>query len=337
MVFVIGLMVQATSPLATMFIVPQHAVNNTGTGPEDPLLYTNGSQDLALVFFYSLIVVVLHAVVQEYGIDKITKRLHLSKTKNAKFNESGQIAVFAIVSIIWGILNIVKDENITGLSSLWSGYPEEHTQLTFRTKFFFIIQIAYWLHCYPELYLQKVKKEDMMPIIVYATVHLIMVSAAYAINLTQLATVLLVLHFSCEALMHCSKLLHYAELEQYSEKGFKAYNYLFALVRLLSLILANVTILFGLGNSSNQALDIATGNFNIAPIRALSLAGVCGVQAWLLWAEVTYHLGQRRAAAEAQNPPKKTALVVKKGKGRHSDDDVALLPEVDQNTRRRHR
>jgi len=336
MVFVIGLMVQATSPLATIFIIPQHIVNNTGTGPENPVLYTNGKQDIPLIFFYTLIVVVIHAILQEYVLDKIIKRLHFSKSKTTKFSESGQIAFFALVSAVWGVVNIVKDENITSLSSLWAGYPEEHTQLTFRTKYFFIIQIAYWLHCYPELYLQKVRREDMMPQIVYATMHLLMVAGTYAINLTHLALVLLVLHFTCEAILHSSKLLYYAELEQYSALGFQAHDYLFAVVRVVSLILANVTILFGLGNAANQTLDAEAGNYNIAPIRGVSLLGVCGMQAWLLWNFVTFHLAKRRM----ESTERKTVIpppVHKKGKGRQSDEEVNLLPEVDQNTRRRHR
>lgn len=28
----------------------------------------------------------------------------------------------------------------------------------FIVKFFFIMQISYWIHCFPELYFQKVKK-----------------------------------------------------------------------------------------------------------------------------------------------------------------------------------
>jgi len=340
MIFVIGLMVQATSPFATMFIVPQHTVNNTGTSLENPLLYTNGRQDIALIFFYSLIAVVLHAIVQEYVIDKITKKLHLSKSKNSKFNESGQIAVFALVSAIWGVMNIMKDEKITSLSSLWLGYPESHTEMSFRTKFFFIGQIAYWLHSYPELYLQKVKKEDMAPIIIYSTVHLIMVSLAYAFNLTRLGMVLLVLHFTCEAMLHFTKLFHFAQLEAYSQIGFAGYNQLFAVVRLLSLILANVTILFGLGNSTNQQLDFATGNFNVAPIRTVCLVAVCGVQAWMLWSFVTFHLAKKRQR-EAMTSHKISSATMpskKGGKGaRQSDEDEALLPEVDQNTRRRNR
>ena len=31
-------------------------------------------------------------------------------------------------------------------------------QCRFWVKFYFIIQLAYWLHSYPELYFQKIKK-----------------------------------------------------------------------------------------------------------------------------------------------------------------------------------
>ena len=40
------------------------------------------------------------------------------------------------------------------VASLWEGYP--HASMSFLFKFFFIIQLSYWLHIFPELYFQKV-------------------------------------------------------------------------------------------------------------------------------------------------------------------------------------
>ena len=45
-------------------------------------------------------------------------------------------------------------ENLFSIRQLWEGYP--HSQMTFMFKFFFIVQLAYWLHIFPELYFQKV-------------------------------------------------------------------------------------------------------------------------------------------------------------------------------------
>lgn len=63
--------------------------------------YHYGPKDLVTISFYIFITIILHAVVQEYILDKISKRLHLSKVKHSKFNESGQLVVFHLSSVIW--------------------------------------------------------------------------------------------------------------------------------------------------------------------------------------------------------------------------------------------
>lgn len=49
-----------------------------------------------------------------------------------------------------------RDDLLLDITSLWTDYPASHAQMSFMLKFFFIIQMSYWLHCYPELYFQKV-------------------------------------------------------------------------------------------------------------------------------------------------------------------------------------
>merc|ERR1719204_1487798 len=66
---------------------------------QDVLAYTQGPKDIPAIFFYLLISVVMHAIIQEYLLDKVNKKLHLSKIKHAKFNESGQLLAFYITSI----------------------------------------------------------------------------------------------------------------------------------------------------------------------------------------------------------------------------------------------
>ena len=172
MVFVVGLMFQISSPAASVFIALHHNVTvPTEIQPgvfQDVLAYTQGPKDIPAIFFYLLISVVMHAIIQEYLLDKVNKKLHLSKIKHAKFNESGQLLAFYITSIVWAgdiilrfesppwskYANIVIRENLLSVASLWEGYP--HASMSFLFKFFFIIQLSYWLHVFPELYFQKV-------------------------------------------------------------------------------------------------------------------------------------------------------------------------------------
>merc|ERR1711881_309606 len=192
MVFVVGLMFQVSSPLASIFIALHHNVSvPTEIQPgvfQDVLHYTQGFKDISAVFFYLLISVVMHAIIQEYLLDKVNKKLHLSKIKHAKFNESGQLLSFYLMSLVWAG-DIIFRENLFNVSALWEGYPHNNM------KFFFIIQISYWLHIFPELYFQKTKKEDMAPKIQYATLYLIFITASYMFRFTRLSLVLLVVHY----------------------------------------------------------------------------------------------------------------------------------------------
>jgi translocating chain-associated membrane protein 1 len=73
-----------------------------------------------------------------------------------------------------------RENYILNISSLWEGYP--HNEMVFMFKFFFIVQLSYWLHCYPELYFQKAKREEMPARITYATLGLVYVLGAYLLK-----------------------------------------------------------------------------------------------------------------------------------------------------------
>ena len=47
-------------------------------------------QDLPAIFFYLLIAIVMHQIIQEYLLDRVNRKFHMSKVKHAKFNESGK-------------------------------------------------------------------------------------------------------------------------------------------------------------------------------------------------------------------------------------------------------
>lgn len=66
--------------------------------PED--YYRTGLKDVAAVTFYAIGWITVHAILQEYVLDKLQRKLHLSKTKMSKFAESGQLFVFTLYSVI---------------------------------------------------------------------------------------------------------------------------------------------------------------------------------------------------------------------------------------------
>ncbi|KAL3892312.1 hypothetical protein ACJMK2_004528 [Sinanodonta woodiana] len=328
MVFVIGLMFQATSPVAALFVSMQHNVtlNDTTNAAVDWTYYTYGLKDMFNVFFYSLICIVLHAVVQEYVLDKLNRKMHLSKVKHSKFNESGQLMVFYLISAVWGIDLIVR-ESFFNINQLWEGYP--HANMTFVFKFYFIIQISYWIHSFPELYFQKLKKEEMPSRIQYAMLYLIFTVAAFLLNFTRVALVLLVLHYIVEFVYHTARLVYFAEKTDIANTIFMVFNVLFVIVRLGTITLAVLTFWYGLEQSSQETLNLAAGNFNTQLIRINCLAAVVFLQGWMMWNFIYFHLKRLReksiSSRKLKSPSKKKAKVA-------SEEDINSLPEVDQNS-----
>ncbi|GBN88210.1 Translocating chain-associated membrane protein 1, partial [Araneus ventricosus] len=96
--------------------------------PTETVLYTYGRQDICVITFYFLIAIVMHAILQEYALDKLNRKLHLSKMKHSKFNESGQLLVFYLISLIWGGDIILRDGYLLNISKLWQDYP--HNEMT---------------------------------------------------------------------------------------------------------------------------------------------------------------------------------------------------------------
>jgi len=344
MVFVLGLMFQVTSPLASVFIALHHNVSvpiEVQPGNfMDFTFYTPGFKDVPAIFFYLLIAIVMHAIIQEYLLDKVNKKLHLSKIKHAKFNESGQLLSFYLISLFWAG-DIIYRENMLNIASLWEGYP--HNNMTFMFKFFFIAQIAYWLHVFPELYFQKTKKEDMAAKIQYAVLYLAFIIPAYYMRFTRVCIILLFVHYLVEAVYHGCRILAYAERSSVAKKIFKVGDLLFVVSRFASVILAVLTYWYGLAKvpQEQQVLDFKTGNFNTGYIRLTCLGAVCALQAFLMYKFIIFQVQRMRemkstpssSATTSSSKSKKTQQErAKARKERRDNKEEDDLPEVDQDT-----
>ncbi|XP_054622156.1 translocating chain-associated membrane protein 1 isoform X2 [Dunckerocampus dactyliophorus] len=301
MVFLLGLMFEVTSKFAVLFITVQYNVTLSTNEETAVNHFHHGFKDLATIFFYMLVAIIMHAIIQEYVLDKINRKKHFSKTKHSKFNESGQLSAFYLFSFGWGTSILLSENFLSNPVSLWEGYP--HTLMPFQMKFYYICQIGYWLHALPELYFQKTKKEDIPRQLVYIFLYLVHIAGAYILNLNRLGLVLLVLHYFVELLFHVSRLVYFSNENR--QMGFTVWAVLFVLGRLLTLSLSVLTVGFGLANAENQGFDLAAGNFNILFVRITVLAAVCLTQAFMMWKFINFQLRRWRETAQAQTLKKK--------------------------------
>jgi len=329
MVFVIGLMVQATSPIASIFIALQHNVTEAG---EIPFFYQPGMKDWAAVFFYSLICIVVHAIIQEYVLDKISKKLHLSKSKLAVFSTSGQLAVFYAVSTAWGLdVIVLREHYVPDVNLLWADYP---APLSFMMKLFLIVQLAYCLHDLPELYFQRTKKEEYASKAGQSIAALVLIAVPYFLNFNRLLMCLLVLHYISELVHHIGQLIQTVDKDEKFAKATRLVSsVVLILARLGSVVLAVVTLWYGLALGEQKEFDIQAGYFNIAAIRLGVLAGILVLQLYHTFNFISQEVARVRESkafitVQRNKPQKKD----KYKKSKRASVEESDLPEVDQNT-----
>lgn len=336
MVFLIGLMVQATTPIASLFITLHHNVSGVEPTREvprgEPFLYESGWKDACVVFFYSLVCIVMHAIVQEYFLDKISKRFHLSKSKLSSLNESGQYIIFHIMTAVWGADVIVREGFIWNIALLWDAYPVH--PMSFVLKLWWVVQASYWIHTLPELYFQRIKREEWAPKIRRAVANFAFVALAYGFKFQRIGVCLITLHAFGEVIAHTTRLNSILRNDK-EDSIARALNFInsaaFVGVRLLTTVLSVLTFWYGLGGSP------ASGAAGAQPIyfRVSALVTVGALQVYLMYNFITQQIALRRETSKAlsqQKSKKEKKEKVKKEKVKRSSVEESDLPEVDQNT-----
>jgi translocating chain-associated membrane protein 1 len=200
--------------------------------------------------------------------------------------------------------------------------------MSYMFKFYFMIQLSYWLHAFPELYFQKIKKEEMASRMTYSIIYLVMWTIAYSLHLNRIALCLAVIHYFVEGLFHASRLFHFADKGRVADLGFRLWNILFVLSRFLTLTLSVLTFWFGLAQTSQSDVSLEEGNFNTPIIRLNLLAAVTLLQAWMMWNFINFHLKRsREKAAEIQARRKQAKKLAEKKK----KEDNELTGVTEQN------
>lgn len=250
-------------------------------------------------------------------MQKFSKKLHLSKFKLARFNDSCQFLVFYFISFAWGFDVIIREGYIQRISLLWDQFPKH--PMIFLHKLYFIIQLAYYFHILPEIYFQKVKKEAQQAKIVHSICSFSFIALAYFTNFQRIALVLLTLHYISEVASHMFQLLEIFDRDEkfinlhFVQKG------VFLASRFATMVLAVLTLHYGI-----QSTALAT----------VALIAVFALQSYLIFQFINNILRTKREEIVERSLLKKRVAKIgndlnKTRKDRKRESD---LPEADQNT-----
>lgn len=109
------------------------------------------------------------------------------------------------MSFLWGAEVIIREQYAENMSRLWTDYPNH--PMTFLHKLYFIIQLSYYLHMLPELYFQKVKKDEQGEKLRHSIAGSVVIGILYFLAYRRVAIVLLTLHYFSEFIAHTFGLL----------------------------------------------------------------------------------------------------------------------------------
>lgn len=296
MLVMVGLMFTSTQPLSQVFVAAQHNVTKPVTeGQEPTIMYNTGMKDICTILFYTCCWIVVQAIIQEYILDKFSRRFHMSKTKHSKFNDSGNLLPFFLLSIGVGIDLITKNETFPHFSKLWDNYPQ--TEMSFTVKFYFVLQIAYWLHCFPELYFMKTRKEEYPTKMTMYAMYLAFIIPTYIMSGSQIALLLLSIHYVPEAIFHATRLIHCAGKQDLARHGFLFWAVSFVLARLATISLTILIIGFGMVKAEVQYIDYPSGNYNTRLLRWTWVAAIVLNQAWMAYNFIVFQMKRYREKA----------------------------------------
>lgn len=233
------------------------------------------------------------------------------------------------MSCVWGLDVIVREGYFSQMSLLWDKFPEH--PMIFLHKLFFIIQLAYYFHMLPELYLQKVKKEDQQPKIIHAICSFSFIALAYFMNFQRIALFLLTLHYGNEVVSHIFQLIDIFDRDEKLAKLHLINNTIFVLTRFGTMVVAILTLYYRIESSTKTKF---------------ALAAVIVLQGYLIFQFINNflrtkseklaekNLAKKRNAGSSSGGSATNSVVSKSASSEKSKKDrkkESDLPEADQN------
>ncbi|XP_054418124.1 translocating chain-associated membrane protein 1-like 1 [Pteronotus mesoamericanus] len=278
MFFVLGLLFERTAEASFVFLTLQHGVPAPAEESPPCARYRYGARDLATVFFYSLVAVLVHALLREYVLDRVARRLQLPRARQGRFNEVGQLGAFCLVSSVWGFAVLLAEGCLAEPALLWRA---PLATMTFRTKLFYVAQLAYWCHAVPELYFQRTRPQDLPRQLVYIGLHLFHIAGAYLLYLHHLGLLLLAMHYAVELLTHVRDLVLLGD--DSPPHGVSLWAAALILGRVGTLVVSVLTVGLHLAAGQARDPDAAARNVNVLAARIAVLLSSCTIQACVAW------------------------------------------------------
>ncbi|KAG9296534.1 hypothetical protein G9A89_015126 [Geosiphon pyriformis] len=187
-------------PGSEKFVILQYRDSETG-------LYSKGIEDAYFVFFWVALFTLLRASAMEYILIPIGRQSGIkSNSRCTRFAEQGWS--FLYYSIFWtlGMYIMYHSPHWFDTTQFWKGYP--HSRLNYLTKWYYLVQFAFWLQQVFVLQIEK-RRKDFAEMIAHHAITISLMGLSYIFNYTRIGNAVLCIMDFADIILPLAKMLKY--------------------------------------------------------------------------------------------------------------------------------
>lgn len=285
---------------------------------EGPTVYGRGMLDLCNLFAQTCLWIIIQAIIQEFFLEKLVKKFHLSKTKHSRFTEAFQVFTWSLFAVLYGTkVFIINNGYLSKLSEIWESYPEN--TMDWESKTFMIFQMAMWVMMYSQLYFMKTRNEEMEYRIKFYSIHLIFIATAYTLHHWRLCILLMNLHYFTQVVGKLAKMCDYADNKSAYNTLSSVWCVMFPFTRVVTALSSLYVFMIKLASSEHQGFNWSQGLANTSTTRLVCCLSVCLLQVWMLLQFINMQNRRKREAEKIRQMEKKAAQQLKESKKTKKD------------------
>jgi len=170
----------------------------------------------ALVAILSILLTALRYSVQ-FSFQEMAKLTDIPEKKRAKFSESFWKFTYYLFTTIWAWGSVYRADFYSDTSLCWKGWPNQ--QWTPSLRYFYITQLAFYLHSIVAHVTIEVRRKDYLQMLVHHVVTAMLICGAMYFNFFRIGAIVMFLHDINDVILEFSKMNQYRGSEGIAHIG----------------------------------------------------------------------------------------------------------------------
>ncbi|KAJ1916958.1 Sphingosine N-acyltransferase lag1 [Mycoemilia scoparia] len=184
--------------------------------------YVRGTDDVYFIGYWIVKLIFLRNIFLDYVFPIFASWGNIrSSRKSLRFCEVGWMCLYYTVMWTIGMKVMYDSPYWLNTKNLYAGYPEDHITMPYGLKWFYLVQLAFWIQNLHIIYVEE-RRKDHYEMLTHHFITIALVTASYQSHFTRWGHVFMVIMDAPDIFLTLAKVLRYM--------GFNSLcNYVFAM------------------------------------------------------------------------------------------------------------